>query len=99
MEIHCIRHGVTRHNQAGRFNGWLDESITPEQAVALREIPFLAEEFDAIYCSPLKRCEETARALGIDVWTSEPRLIERNLGVFVCEGGVWSVHLYDQPLT
>jgi hypothetical protein len=82
MEIHFIRHGVTIHNEQSRFNGWLDEGITLRQAKELQRVEFSVDRFDAIYCSPLKRCIETARALGIPEWIEEPRLKERNLGIF-----------------
>lgn len=82
MEVHCIRHGVTSKNIEGRFNGWIDEGITPEQAIALGKCDFPTHPYDAIYCSPMKRCIETAQALNIESWIEEPRLIERNLGIF-----------------
>lgn len=82
VELHCIRHGLTHYNVQRRFNGWSDESITSEQARALSACSLAGSDFDAVYCSPLKRCMETAEALGVRDWIAEPRLKERNLGVF-----------------
>jgi len=73
---------MTIHNQSGRFNGWLDEGITPAQAEQLHMVEFQTHRFDAIYCSPLKRCRETALALGIVESIEDARLKERNLGIF-----------------
>lgn len=82
MELHCIRHGETRFNLEYRFNGWIDDGITEAQAKELRSRSFDSSSFDAIYCSPLKRCIETAQALGVEGWIPEPRIRERNLGIF-----------------
>lgn len=82
MEIHCIRHGETISNIEGTFNGWIDEGITRQQAKVLSETIFKHDHFDAIYCSNLQRCKETATCLGIENWVEDERLKERNLGVF-----------------
>ena len=82
MYIHCIRHGVTQLNIEGRFNGWIDEGITKKQKIELSRVHFDDTSYDKIYCSPMKRCQETAQALGIRNWIEEPRLKERNLGIF-----------------
>ena len=73
---------MTTSNIEGRFNGWIDESITQKQALELENCDFQTHVYDVIYCSPMKRCIETARALGIENVIAEPRLIERNLGIF-----------------
>ena len=82
MQLHCLRHGVTHGNVEGRFNGTRDETLTDSQARALRQTPFAYADYAAIYSSPLTRCIETARCLRIASWIPEPRLAERNLGIF-----------------
>ena len=82
MLLHCIRHGLTVANEEQRFNGSLDDPLTDPQRSTLREIPFEASGYDAIYCSPQSRAVETAQCLGIDRFTLEPRIAERHLGIF-----------------
>ena len=82
MILHCIRHGVTLGNVENRFNGHTEDSITPEQAEALARLTFASSDYDAIYCSPKKRCIETATGLKIANWREEPRIVERHFGLF-----------------
>lgn len=82
MLLHCIRHGITESNQVGRFNGLVDDPLTEPQRRALLDISFDASRYDAVFCSPLRRAVETAVCLGLERWTPEPRMAERNLGIF-----------------
>jgi len=82
MRLTCLRHGITTYNIAHRFNGHRNDSLTPEQASELEQIRFDHSAYDAIYSSPLLRCLETARCLGIETLIEDARLMERNLGVF-----------------
>jgi broad specificity phosphatase PhoE len=82
MELWLVRHGLTALNVEGRFNGWREDSLLAEQADRLRSTRLELRRFDAIYCSALTRCIETARCLGIGSFRSEPRIAERKLGVF-----------------
>jgi len=82
MEVHCLRHGQTIENIKGIFHGASDSTLTVEQRVALTRVRFDASPYDAIYCSPLSRCCETAQALGIMRWRTDARIAERNLGIF-----------------
>lgn len=82
MELHCIRHGVTSKNIEGRSNGWIDDSIISDEAIFLQKRNLDTKHYDAIYCSPMKRCVETAEALGITDWIEDARIKERNLGIF-----------------
>ena len=82
MRLTCLRHGITKDNIAHRFNGHRDDSLAAEQAEALRQVRFDHSAYDAIYTSPLRRCIETAHCLGIETFTDDARLMERNLGVF-----------------
>ena len=82
MILHCLRHGVTLGNTQGIFQGWSDGTLTPEQVIALEAARFDTSPYDAVYCSPSGRCRQTARALGIVDPILDPRIRERNLGVF-----------------
>ena len=82
MQLTCLRHGLTPLNAAHRFNGTIQEGITPQQRVTLEAVSFDDSAFDIVYSSHLVRCIETARALKIKPWIVDPRLAERNLGVF-----------------
>ncbi len=82
MILHCIRHGVTPSNLAGRFNDSEDESIDARAVEVLQTLAIGAEAYDRVYVSPMRRCIETAEHLGLRDWTLEPRIAERGLGVF-----------------
>lgn len=80
--IDCLRHGVTEANLAGRFNGAGDEPLSGTQRGRLLEIAFDWTPYDAIFASPLRRAVETAECLRIPKWTLEPRIAERDFGIF-----------------
>ena len=82
MRIHCIRHGLSDDNLAGRYNGTNDDALTKPQREDLLRVPFVCSSYDAVFCSPLKRCIETAECLRISHRTTEPRIQERSLGIF-----------------
>ena len=82
MVIHCLRHGITEGNLLGCFNGSNDDRLTERQRVAFLAVQFNSTRYQAIYCSPLRRAIETAECLRIPDWISEPRIAERNLGIF-----------------
>lgn len=82
MELHCLRHGLTVENTRGIYQGTSNATLTTEQLEILASIQFDTSGYDAIYCSPLDRCKDTATALGISDWVVEPRIIERNFGIF-----------------
>jgi broad specificity phosphatase PhoE len=81
LTLDCIRHGETRSNQDGRYNGASEESLTRGQCVQLAAVDFDSASYDAIFCSPRKRCVETATHLRVSDWQLEPRIVERNFGV------------------
>ena len=89
LKIYLARHGQDKDNAAGILNGRRDEPLTElgrEQARTLAaEIKSANLSFDAVYASPLKRAEETARTvtdvLGIAPPIVMPNLIERDFGV------------------
>ncbi|TVR95318.1 MAG: histidine phosphatase family protein [Trueperaceae bacterium] len=82
MRLSCIRHGRTVENEKGVYAGASDGVLTDEERARLAGVRFDAAPFDAVYCSPAGRCVDTARALGIRRWTVEPRIAERDFGVF-----------------
>ncbi len=75
----CIaRHGETDWNARGVLQGWLDIPINElgrQQAHELAEA-LLAEEFSAIWCSPLVRARETAEIIAARLGLTSPLLHE-----------------------
>ena len=82
MRISCIRHGMTDENLAGRYSGGDEDSLTKQQREQLLQVFFDSSLYDAVFCSPLSRCIETAECLRIPRWVLEPRIQERNFGIF-----------------
>jgi probable phosphoglycerate mutase len=87
-----IRHGETQWNQDGRHQGQLDSELTPrgiEQANAIAR-RLKQEHFVALYSSDLVRAVQTAHIIadqcGQTIIT-DPRLRERNMGIF--QGLTW----------
>lgn len=93
MTIYLIRHGETTANVAKRFAGSLDVELTEKgvsQAILtgekLKEI-----QFDAVYCSDLKRAKDTAVLLCKHQQVqpiSLPAFREMNFGIW--EGKMFS---------
>ena len=76
-----VRHAQTAANAQGHVLGRADPPLSATgrtQAVALAE---LLPAADAVVCSPLRRAQETAAALGGPV-RLDPRWIERDYGDF-----------------
>lgn len=82
MRLTCLRHGVTELNAQGIFSSMGREGLTQSQRQDLAAVEFEAADFDAVYCSPAWRCRETASVLGMHELIVEPRLAEREFGVF-----------------
>ena len=61
LKILMLRHGMTEGNSKGRYIGVTNESILDEEKERLLAMQF--GKPDAVYCSPLKRCIETAKLL------------------------------------
>jgi 2,3-bisphosphoglycerate-dependent phosphoglycerate mutase len=82
LKLHCLRHGVTSGNLQGCRQGVHDSALTDAQLAALSGVRFDYSGYDSVYCSPRRRCRDTANALGIKSCIDEPRLAERHFGVF-----------------
>ncbi len=75
-----LRHAPTAWNDAGRLQGRADPRITPASRAALAGWMLPAPWAGwPVLTSPLRRCVETAAALGLDA-TPEPALIEMDWG-------------------
>ena len=82
MLVSCLRHGVTDCNVKGVFSGMGTEGLTEDARFGLSAADFDAARYDVTYCSPAARCLETAACLGITDPVEEPRLAERDFGIF-----------------
>ena len=58
------------------------EGLTPESRKQLEAARFDPTVYERVYCSPAVRCKETASLLGLTEWIEEPRIAERDFGVF-----------------
>lgn len=85
MNIYVIRHGQTEENLRGTYYGALDCGLTDlgrEQAKALGT-RLKNIKFDKIYCSDLKRADETLRYITKNTNICiDKRIRERNFGIF-----------------
>lgn len=80
--IHLIRHGETDWNLERKIQGWADVELNPvgmRQAEALGEYARSSLRIGRVISSDLKRCTQTADAIGIPYETDE-RLREFNAG-------------------
>ncbi len=80
FELHLLRHGETPDNAAGRFNGLSNQGLTERQRAALAGINLAELGYQLVYCSPLRRCVETAELVSVPPWQLEPRIVERDFG-------------------
>jgi len=85
VELYIVRHGETDTNFTGKINGSatdLDLNETGMRQVNYLKNHFNIDDFDEIYCSPLKRAHETAEILNqaaLDI-KYDKRLREINYG-------------------
>jgi len=82
MRLTCLRHGRTVENAKGVYAGASDGVLADDERSRLGRVRFDASQYDTIFCSPSGRCVDTARALGVRSWIPEPRIAERDFGVF-----------------
>jgi probable phosphoglycerate mutase len=87
VSIILVRHGATAWTAEGRLQGQSDVPLSPEgeaQVARWRLPPDLARLHAAGHlawaASPLRRAVETARRLGANALTLEPRLMEAHYG-------------------
>lgn len=82
MLLDVIRHGATDTNLAGRFNT-VDEPLAAGESQRLRRVTIpRPDTYSSICVSPLRRCVETANALGLSGYQIDGRLSERSFGIF-----------------
>lgn len=82
LELHCIRHGITKELLEGRFQGNNDSELTPNEIDRIKAHKLDASGFEQVYCSPLGRCVQTAAHLGIESPILDGRIAERGLASF-----------------
>lgn len=83
-EIVLIRHGQTEWSANGRHTSHTDLPLTAEgerQAAALA--PRLAgRAFAAVYCSPMRRAQQTAKLAGVEITSIDDDLREWEYGAY-----------------
>ncbi|HUX51933.1 MAG TPA: histidine phosphatase family protein [Spirochaetia bacterium] len=82
-----VRHGETVWNAEGRLQGHLDSELTSRGVAQANSVAARLRDyrFDALYASDLGRAYKTAQKIAAATGCriiSEPRLRERNLGIF-----------------
>jgi len=87
VRLLIARHGETRDNASGRWQGWNDSPLTEKGAAQAAELArrLAGERIAAVYASDLGRAAHTARLAmpHLDVASHlSPALRERNVGVF-----------------
>lgn len=86
MKLYVIRHGETKWNKMGIYQGDTDISLNEEgknQALIVKE-KIKDKKIDLIISSPLKRALETAEIISDSKLKiiSEPLIVERDLGIY-----------------
>ena len=84
MILYVVRHGETKYNKSGIYNGRIDEDINDNgimQAEKLREEMYNVL-YDKVYCSPMIRAKHTCDIINVKGIKPiyDDRLIERTLG-------------------
>lgn len=82
VEVVLVRHGQTSANAARRFGGLHDAPLdtTGEAQAAALAAGWPHGPFDAVWCSTLRRAQQTARALS-EAPVAHPALVELDQGV------------------
>ena len=87
MKLYLLRHGETASNDKKAYNGSNDESVSEEGLLKLTDLKPLYQdiEFDYVYSSQLKRCQETIKQLRPDLEIDELRedIVEMEFGDWV----------------
>lgn len=83
MKITFIRHGATVSNGEGRYLGWTDEPLSNDGKKQIIEKWGNTPQAEVIFCSPMKRCMETAQLIfGTREFIVIPEWKEMNFGKF-----------------
>lgn len=62
MKLFLLRHAETNENQSGAVQGWHDSHLSQHGHVQTKQAAAaFAEQVDAIFCSDLTRCRDTAK--------------------------------------
>ena len=88
--IYIVRHGQTDWNKKHLIQGSTDMELN---AKGIRQARVTKEklkniEFDAVFCSPLKRAVETCKILDKGSFVLDSRIMERNFGDFEGKSGI-----------
>ncbi len=111
MIIYLMRHAQTQENLDGVVQGWLNSVLTERGKKQAKEAAnSFNQNIDAIFCSDLRRCTQTAKPFlekfPGTLYAEDSRLRERDLGDF--QGKKWSLSQWrmywekgeiDRPLT
>lgn len=96
MELLLIRHSLTRGNLLKQYIGSTDQPLAPEGIALAQKAACGMPPVDAVWCSPMLRCLQTAQILFPG---QDPRIIpdlrECNFGDF--EEKTWA-QLKDNPI-
>jgi len=76
MALTLLRHAALSPQHQGRYNGWTDISIDPTLYEEHKVTLLKTQHFDKIYCSDLKRTQETLEAMGMETYIKDERLRE-----------------------
>lgn len=87
MKLYLLRHGKTSSNDQHAYNASNDESVSSEGLEELKALRPLYEDvqFDYVYCSKLKRCQESIKELfpGLKIDEIRDDIVEMNFGDWV----------------
>ena len=84
MRIYLVRHGLSRSNKKSTYSH-PETPLSKEAEDQLQPVRKRLNElkFDQVYSSNLPRAMDTAKILGYPDHLIEPRLAERNYGIFI----------------
>ncbi|MEQ8842577.1 MAG: histidine phosphatase family protein [Acidimicrobiales bacterium] len=86
LTLRLLRHGTTEWTEAGRYCGHADPGLNETGRLALRSVWLPESVYRSVVCSDLRRCRETAAALGLAP-TLTAALREFDFGAI--EGATW----------
>lgn len=97
MNLYIVRHGQTKYNIEGRFQGQIDVEMnsTGKEQVNKTSDKLKEIKFDRVYVSPLKRTIDTAKIIANESFIVEKRIIERSFGILE---GKYTVPDYEKKI-